>query len=105
MSSATTSYTIGALQRRERGWGGTIRPIGLRLSLELRRMDGVEGEGGGRETAGLESAAVISRAIIVESLADDLAALDDDGAMTEAQRGLGGLVEAEVEVQISLHFA
>lgn len=56
------------------------------------------------QDAGLQdAAAVISRATIVEALADDLASLDDNAAMAVMEGGLGSLLEAKIQVLVSLH--
>lgn len=42
--------------------------------------------------------------MIVVSLADDLASLHDNAAVAVMERRLGGLLEAEIEVLVCLHF-
>ena len=69
-----------------------------------RRVGQRRGVAGG-QAAGLEDAAVVAGAIVVEALADDLASLDDDATVAEVERREGGLLEAEIEVVVGLHFA
>ena len=42
--------------------------------------------------------------MIIVALTDDFTTTDNDGSMPVAQRRLSGLLEAEVEVIVSLHF-
>ena len=46
-------------------------------------------------TAMLEGAAIEAGTVVIEALADDFAAADDDAAMAVVERRLGGLLEAE----------
>ena len=53
-----------------------------------------------RELAGLECATIEARTIVVVTLPNYFAAVDDDAAVTIVQGGLGGLLEAERKVGI-----
>lgn len=90
---------------------------GLKLGLGLGRVSilmtlvwlgpatVVKGEDSFGQGAGLEdAAAVIAGAIVIEALADDLATLDDDTTVAVVQGREVGLLDAEVEVRIGLHF-
>lgn len=77
------------------------------LHLERSRVRVLVDEGGGGlwQDAGLEDAAtIVSGAVVVEALADDLAALDDNGPMAVVERRQTGLLDAEIEVRIGLHY-
>ena len=81
-----------------------FRLILLLLQLLLQVGDRRPIEGAVSNPAMLEGAAIEARAIVVESLANDLAATNDDTAVTVVQRRLGGLLEAESQIVIGLHF-
>lgn len=66
-------------------------------------LAGFHGEGRGRELACFEGAAVIAGAMVVEALAHDFAALDNDAAVAVEERRLGRLLEAEIQVVVVLH--
>lgn len=68
------------------------------LLLQLRQGRAVVAQRG--ETAGLEGAAVEAWPVVVVALADDLAAADDDAAMSVVEGGFAGLLEAEGEVGV-----
>jgi len=57
------------------------------------------------DLAGLECAAVETGAIVVETLSDNLATANDDAAMAVVKWGLRGLLEAESEIIVGLHFS
>lgn len=61
-------------------------------------------EGRGRELTCLEGAAVIAGPVVIETVADDFAALDNDAAVAVKERRLGGLLEAEIQIVVVLHF-
>lgn len=54
-------------------------------------------------TAVFEMTAVEARAEVIESLADDLATLDDDAAVAEAKGRKRRLLEANVKIHVRLH--
>ena len=53
----------------------------------------------------LESSAIEAWLVVVVALTDDFAAVDDDATVLVVKRGLGGLLEAERQIRVSLHFA
>lgn len=57
-----------------------------------------------RKLTGLQGSAIVAGSIVVESLADDLAALHDDAAVAEAERGERCLLQAQVQVIVRPHF-
>jgi len=59
----------------------------------------------GNEPAGRRPvlSAIVARAVVVEALPDNLAALDNDAAVAMMQRRLRGLLEAEIHVLVDLH--
>ena len=73
----------------------------LNLSLVLGLVDG---ERLAWQVAGLESAAIKARTIVVETLTDHLAAFDDDTAMALTEGRELGLLETQTEVIVKLHF-
>lgn len=78
----------------------------LEVALVLGRVRLVRldvGHSLGHYAALQDAAAVVSRAAIVEALADDLASLDDNAAMAVVEGGLGSLVKAKIQVLVSLH--
>lgn len=79
--------------------------IGIMLGLRLGRVRVVvDRERGLGQRARLQHATtVVADAVVVEALADDFAALYDDGTMAVVQRGAVGLLDAEIEIQIGLH--
>lgn len=83
--------------------------LGLgRLRILVERRRDVRDDNGGRsrlgQDAGLEDAATfVARTVIIEALADDLAALDDDGSMAVVKRRQTGLLDTEIEIRIGLH--
>ena len=52
----------------------------------------------------LESSTIEAWLVVIISLSDDLAAIDDDATVFVVQRGLGSLLEAERQIRVSLHF-
>lgn len=71
--------------------------------LRFIRAD-IEGGGGlGQDTSLQDRSALIAWAVVVEALADDLATLDDDTAMSVTERGQSSLLQTEVHVLIGLH--
>lgn len=69
--------------------------------VRLVRLD--VGRSLGQDPGLQDAAAVISRATIVEALADDLASLDDDAAMAVVKSGQGSLVKTKIQILIGLH--
>jgi len=53
----------------------------------------------------LECAAVEPGTIVIVALSDDLAAANDNAAMAVVERRLSGLLEAEGQIVVGLHFA
>lgn len=56
------------------------------------------------DTAMLQTPAVVARTVVIVALADDLATTHNDTAMAVVERRLGGLIEAERQVVVGLHF-
>ena len=69
--------------------------LGLLALMDRRRA--VVGGAAASQLPGLESPAVEAAAVIVEALADHLAAADNDAAVAIVQGGLAGLLEAQRE--------
>ena len=95
----------------QHGIGIDLRPAGehflerLESRLVLALVLGlVNGEGLAGQVASLQSTAVKAGTVIVETLADHLAALDDDAAMTLTQGRELGLLDTQTEVIVELHF-
>lgn len=82
------------------------REVALGAGRILCSAMGVGGErrGARGEATGLESAAIVAGAVIIEALADDLAALDDNAAVAEVEGRERGLLETEIEIVVRLHF-
>ena len=74
----------------------------LVLLFHLLNSSAVIGAGG--DLAGLECAAVEARTVVIEALSDDLATANDDAAMAVVKWGLRGLLKAESEIIVGLHF-
>lgn len=101
---ATAAVARDSLDGLELGLCSMLVLVGLRLVAVVSVVGGGEGDGGLGQGAGLEdAAAVISGAVVVEALADDLAAFDDDTAMAIVERREMGLLDTEIEVEIRLH--
>ena len=78
----------------------------LEVALVLRRIRLARLDIGGNlgQDASLQdAAAVVSRATIVEALADDLSSLDDDAAMAIVKSGQRGLVKTKIQILVGLH--
>lgn len=88
------------------GGGGLVLPL-LLLLLLLRLLlvvrERAARECGHGELARLQGAAVVAAAVVVEAVADHLAALDDDAAVAVLERGAEGLLQAQVLVIVRLH--
>lgn len=69
--------------------------------VRLVRLD--VGRSLGQDSGLQDAAAVVSRATVVEALADDLASLDDDASMAVVKSGQGSLVKTEIQILIGLH--
>lgn len=69
----------------------------------LLKTAAVQQSGVGRSLTGINMAAVVARAKVVETLANDLATLDDDAAVAIAKGRQRGLLEANVEISVRLH--
>lgn len=102
MAAATHAFEGREGLRRRRSLSLWTFGLLLVLLLSLQLGDGGAVCGAGK-TAGLESAAVETRAVVVVALTDDFAAADDDAAVAVAEGGVGGLLEAEGQVVVSLH--
>lgn len=103
---ATAAVARNSLDGLELGLCSMLVLVGLRLVAGVGGgvVGGGEGEGGLGQGTGLEdAAAVVSGAVVVEALADDLAAFDDDTAMAIVERREMGLLDTEIEVEIRLH--
>lgn len=76
----------------------------LRLGrLRFIRVD-IEGGGGlGQDTGLQDGSTLITRAVVVEALADDLATLDDDATMSVVERRQGSLLQTEIHILVGLH--
>ena len=78
---------------------------GLEGRLDLSLVLGlVDGEGLAGQVTGLESAAIETGAVIIETLADHLASLYDDATMALTEGGELGLLKTQTEVIVKLHF-
>ena len=75
----------------------------LQLLLQTGNRRSIECTPG--DAAMLESSTVEAWFVVIVALADDLPAVHDDTAMLVVQRRLGGLLEAERQVSVSLHFS
>ncbi len=75
----------------------------LQLLLQLADCGPIEGTLG--DAAMLQSSAIEAWAIVIMALPDDFAAADNDAPVTVVQRRLVGLLQAEREILIRLHFA
>lgn len=78
----------------------------LKVTLALGRIRLVRlgtGRCLGQDASLQDAAAVVSRATIVEALADDLASLDDDAAMAVMKSGQGSLVKTKIQILVGLH--
>lgn len=73
------------------------------VGLVLRQAGGPGGAGAVLDAAGLEGAAVVAGAVVIEALADDLTSLDDDAAVTVAKGGESRLLQTKIHVPVSLH--
>lgn len=82
-----------------------FRLVLLFLQLLLQRGDRGSIEGAVRDAAVLESPAIEARLVVIVALSDDLSAIDDDTTVLIVQGGLEGLLEAERQISVSLHFA
>ena len=74
--------------------------LGLRLETLLEFGDGGAGEGARGDVTTAQGPAVETGQVCVVALAQDLAAADDDGAVTVVQGREGGLVQAGCEVGV-----
>ena len=81
-----------------------LRFIFLLLQLRLQVGDCWSVECTLLDAAILESPAVETGFVVVVAMANDFAAIDDDTAVLVVQRRLGGLLQAEGKISISLHF-
>lgn len=97
-------HIVGAVRLVEDGLERLEAAVVLALWLQLVQLvQLVQGERLARQSAGLQSPTVEPRAVVIESLADHLAALDDNAAVAVVQRRELSLLEAQVEVSVSLH--
>lgn len=76
----------------------------LMLTLSLQTGNGRSIQGAGSKTACLEGAAVVAWAVVVEALADDFSAAHNNAAVAKVHGREGGLLEAEIEIMVRLHF-
>lgn len=74
------------------------------FQLRLHFGEGRAIESAACEATMLKRAAVKTRAVVVVSLTNDLAAAHDDTAMAVVEGRFGGLLEAKSEVIVRLHF-
>jgi len=81
-----------------------LRLVLLLLKLLLQAGYGWSVEGALRDTAILQSAAIVTCAVVIVALANDLAAAHDDSAVAVVERRFGSLLEAQSEVVVGLHF-
>ena len=75
----------------------------LQLLLELFDRRAIESAAG--DAAMLQSPPIEAGTVIVVALSNDLSTTNHNAPMTIVERRLGGLVEAESQILISLHFA
>lgn len=74
----------------------------LELRLQLFNSFAIEGAVG--DAAVLQGTSVEPRAVVVVAMPNDLAAAHNNGAMAIVERRLGGLLHAQVQVVVGLHF-
>lgn len=82
--------------------GGKMGQSGLQPGLVAVAGPGA-GESCDGELPGLQSTAVVAMAVVVKTLTNNLASLDDNASMTELEGGVEGLLEAQILVVVSLH--
>ena len=79
-----------------------VRLALLQLFLHVGKGRAVEGAAG--DSSMLQRAAVESWAVVVVALADDLASTHDDAAVAVVERRFRGLLEAQRQIIVRLHF-
>lgn len=104
MVAAATMSSDG-LDRLELHFGCMILQLGLGQARVLVRRQALNGTGDRLwQDAGLEdAAAVISWAVVVETLADDFAAFDYDRTVAVVEGRQTRLLDTKIEVRIGLH--
>ena len=79
-----------------------VRLALLQLGLHVGKGRAVEGAA--CDSSMLECAAVESWAVVVVALADDFASTHDDAAVAVVERRFRGLLEAQRQIIVRLHF-
>ena len=81
-----------------------LRFVLLLLQLLLQRGNRSSIKPTLRDTTVLESSAIEARLVVVVAMPNDFPTVNNNTAVLIVQRGLRGLLEAERQIRVSLHF-